>query len=78
MLVAAATYGGIIFLLRSWSGFQTLVPQAPLAADLLSQLGLALVSPSGYVVPFEVASILLLAALIGAIVIAWPRKESES
>ena len=37
-------------------------------------LGQALVSPDGYVLPFEVASVLLLAALIGAIMIAWERK----
>jgi NADH:ubiquinone oxidoreductase subunit 6 (subunit J) len=34
------------------------------------------VSPDQLVIPFEVASVLLLAALIGAIVIARPQKES--
>jgi len=34
-------------------------------------LGVALVSPNGFVLPFELASVLLLAALIGAIMIAW-------
>jgi NADH:ubiquinone oxidoreductase subunit 6 (subunit J) len=33
-------------------------------------LGLALVSGNGFVIPFEVASLLLTAAMIGAIVIA--------
>jgi len=37
-------------------------------------LGQALVSPNYYVIPFEVASVLLLAALIGAIMVAWERK----
>ncbi len=37
----------------------------------ITTLGLALVSPNGYVLPFELASVLLLAALIGAIVVAW-------
>lgn len=37
----------------------------------ITTLGIALVSPNGYVLPFELASVLLLAALIGAIVIAW-------
>ena len=36
--------------------------------------GAALVAPNGYVLPFELASILLLAAMIGAIIIAWERK----
>jgi NADH-quinone oxidoreductase subunit J len=46
---------------------------APLAADAdpISQLGQELVSPNAYVIPFELASVLLLAALIGAIVVAW-------
>ncbi len=42
--------------------------------DSLQALGVALVSPDAYVLPFELASVLLLAALIGAIVIAWDRK----
>ena len=40
----------------------------------LADLGVALVSPNAYVLPFEVASVLLLAALIGAIVVAWDRR----
>jgi NADH:ubiquinone oxidoreductase subunit 6 (subunit J) len=48
----------------------------PLAsnADPLRELGVALVSPGAYVLPFELASVLLLAALIGSIVVAWERK----
>ena len=41
---------------------------------MVQVLGDALVSPNGFVLPFEVASVLLLAALIGAIFIAWERK----
>jgi len=37
------------------------------------QLGEALVSPNAYVLPFELASVLLLAAMIGAIVVAWKK-----
>ncbi len=48
------------------------------APDLLAasvdQLGVALVSVDQYVLPFEVASILLLAALIGSIAVAWPEE----
>lgn len=39
------------------------------------QLGTALVSVDQYVLPFELASVLLLAALIGAIVVAWPESK---
>jgi len=48
------------------------------APDILSatvdQLGAALVSVDQYVLPFEVASVLLLAALIGSIAVAWPEE----
>jgi NADH-quinone oxidoreductase subunit J len=43
----------------------------------LKELGVALVDVNQYVLPFEVASVLLLAALIGAIVIARPATEEE-
>jgi len=43
----------------------------------VQQLGIALVSPDAYVVPFEVASVLLLAALVGSIFIAWPEKKES-
>jgi NADH-quinone oxidoreductase subunit J len=42
---------------------------------MVRELEIALVSPQGYVLPFEVASVLLLAALIGSIVVAWERKS---
>ena len=49
------------------------------APDLLAasvdQLGAALVSVDQYVLPFEVASVLLLAALIGSIAVAWPEES---
>jgi len=41
-----------------------------LVEDSLPLLGRTFVSPSGFVLPFEVASILLVAALIGAVTIA--------
>lgn len=52
---------------------QTNVLAPALDGDLnaISQLGALLVSPDAYVLPFELASILLLAALIGSIVVAW-------
>ncbi|RMG97680.1 MAG: NADH-quinone oxidoreductase subunit J [Chloroflexi bacterium] len=43
----------------------------------VAELGRALVSSDAYVIPFEIASVLLLAALIGAIVVAWPKAEDE-
>ncbi|MFZ0548318.1 MAG: NADH-quinone oxidoreductase subunit J [Candidatus Promineifilaceae bacterium] len=43
----------------------------------ISQLGVVLVSPNAYVVPFEVASVLLLAALVGSIFIAFQEKKES-
>jgi NADH-quinone oxidoreductase subunit J len=47
-----------------------LQPVADVSADSLVALGTALVDPGQYVLPFEVASVLLAGALIGAIYIA--------
>lgn len=47
----------------------------PVIEESVLQLGTALVSVEQYVLPFELASVLLLAALIGAIVVAWPERE---
>ena len=64
-----------------WRTWPTSEFDAPAAAgpDVLSEsaveMGKALVSPDLYVLPFEVVSVLLLAALVGAVVIAWPEKK---
>ena len=50
-----------------WKGAHTLLPPLPVGAENLMSLGQGLVAPNGYVIPFEVASVLLLAALVGAI-----------
>jgi NADH-quinone oxidoreductase subunit J len=62
-------------MLSSWSGFQSLLPEMPQDFDSIQVLGTALVSPEGYVVPFEIASLLLVAALIGAVAVAWERRS---
>lgn len=74
LVLAAVMFAALAFLLIQWSGMGTTA--APLAqrSDPLLQLGQALVSPDQYVLPFELASVLLLAALIGALVVAAERK----
>lgn len=74
LFIAVVVFGGLTWMLSSWSGLQA--PAAPLSDrfDTLRELGVALVSPDAYVLAFELASVLLLAALIGAVVIAWDRK----
>jgi NADH-quinone oxidoreductase subunit J len=74
-LLSLILFGGLTWLLSTWSGFHTPLPAMPAGRDMVRELGIALVSPQGYVLPFEVASVLLLAALIGAIVVAWERKS---
>jgi NADH:ubiquinone oxidoreductase subunit 6 (subunit J) len=55
-------------------------PEVPaeLMSDSVVRLGEAFVSPVAYVLPFEIASVLLLAALVGAIIVAWPKAEDEA
>jgi NADH:ubiquinone oxidoreductase subunit 6 (subunit J) len=43
----------------------------------VARLGVSFVSADAFVVPFEIASVLLLAALVGAIVVAWPKAEDQ-
>jgi NADH-quinone oxidoreductase subunit J len=73
-LLAAATFAGLFFLLQSWSGFSKTAAPVPAGFDAISQLGNVLTSPAGYVLPFEVASVLLLAALVGAVYLAFNKK----
>ena len=47
------------------------------ASGDVARLGQALADPNGFAIPFEVASILLVAALIGTIYIALERKGGE-
>jgi NADH-quinone oxidoreductase subunit J len=72
-LVSAMFFSGLAWLLNSWEGFTMRAAPLPPGVDPLQELGTALVSPNMYVLPFELASILLLAALIGALIIAWER-----
>jgi len=46
--------------------------------QVVVQLGADFVSANAYVIPFLVASMLLLAALIGSIYVAWPQVEDEA
>ncbi len=67
-IVAALVMATLGFVLLSQ--FSGVWPEAGVPEDSISQLGAALVNSQAYFVPFEVASVLLLAALIGAIVVA--------
>ena len=74
LVIALVVFGGLVWLLSSWGGVQAAAPPLSARFDSLRQLGIALVSPDAYVLAFELASVLLLAAMIGALFIAWERK----
>ncbi len=74
-LIALLLFAGIALILINWPGFNTLATDLANPAGRISQLGLALVSADQYVLPFELASILLVAAMIGAIYVAGEKKQ---
>jgi NADH-quinone oxidoreductase subunit J len=73
-LLSVLTFGGLYFILQGWTGLSKTASDIPSGFDAVSELGNALVSPDAYVLPFEVASVLLVAALIGAVYVAFNRK----
>jgi len=73
-LVAALTLAGLVGMLRGWSGLSKFAADLPSGFDAVGGLGNALIQPNAFVLPFEVASVLLLAALIGAVYVSFDRK----
>lgn len=75
-LLAVMTFAGLFFLLQGWGGMSNTAADIPAGFDAITELGTALTSPTAYVLPFEVASVLLVAALVGAVYVAFnPRFE---
>jgi NADH-quinone oxidoreductase subunit J len=74
-LVAILFFAGIALIFINWQDFETLQPELADSSGKLSELGLALVSPDQYVLPFELASVLLVAGMIGAIFVAGEKKQ---
>jgi len=77
-LLAVLTFGGLFSLLQGWSGLSKTVAAIPSGFDAVSELGNALTSPAGYVLPFEIASVLLVAALVGAVYVAFNPRSGDS
>ena len=73
-LIAVLVFAGLFALLQGWNGLSTTALEIPAGFDAIANLGDALVSPDAYVLPFEVASVLLVAALVGAVYVAFNRK----
>jgi NADH-quinone oxidoreductase subunit J len=74
-LIGLLILAGLVFLILSIPGVSRTAATIPAGLDSVLALGTALVSPDAYVLPFEVASILLLAALIGAVYVATQDKK---
>ena len=74
LLLALALFAGLVWMTVTWDGATTTAVPLDSRADPIRELGSALVAPDGFVLAFELASILLLGALIGALMIAWEHK----
>ena len=74
-LLGLLTFGGLYVILSKWDGLMNKPAPIPGGADqTVTSLGIALTLPNSYLLPFEVASILLLAALIGSVYVAMNKK----
>jgi len=65
-LASVAVFAGLAVVVVSWPGIRAAAGAGPDGSMILN-FGLDLVDPNKFVMPFEVASVLLLGALIGAI-----------
>jgi NADH-quinone oxidoreductase subunit J len=75
-LVAVLLFAGLVVMLGQVPAVTTQADELPIPeGELLSLLGTALVDVNAFVLPFEVASVLLLAALIGSLVVARPMEH---
>ncbi len=78
-LLSIVGVGGLVGALAKWSGFSILRTGMDTSQSgeiqSIAELGRMFVSPDNYAIPFEVASVLLMGALIGAIYIANEQKD---
>jgi len=73
---AFLAFAGLVMMLGDWLPANTTAPEFD-SSSMVASLGAAFFSGDGYVIPTLAASILLLAALIGAIFVAWRRAKVE-
>ena len=76
-LVAVLSAGVLIWSLSKRPAFSAVAPPAETGEAVVRDLGLQLFSGEGYLIPTIVASVLLLAALVAAIRIAFPIQAEE-
>jgi NADH-quinone oxidoreductase subunit J len=78
VIAALLLFGSLALLFTQAPLLGTEAPALTMGSEaMLEELGLALVDVNRYIVPFEVASVLLLAALVGSIIVAWPGRKSQ-
>ncbi|MGB8215426.1 MAG: NADH-quinone oxidoreductase subunit J [Anaerolineales bacterium] len=74
-LLGVAVLAGLVNLILNAMNVYRTAAALPVGLDTVRALGMALVSPDAYVLPFEVASVLMLAALVGAVYVATVDKK---
>jgi NADH-quinone oxidoreductase subunit J len=74
-IAAILMFAGVLVTLFTWPDFKTSLPEMAGEVDTLAELGRSLVSVNAYVIPFELASVLLVAAMIGAIYVSLEKKK---
>jgi NADH-quinone oxidoreductase subunit J len=76
-IIAIIALGGILLALFTWPQGQAISSALSNAQKDIGEIGLAFLDPEGYLIPFEIASILLLAALVGGIYVGIEHKGEE-
>ncbi len=76
-LLSLLVLSGLVFLIQTQGASSQTTAALPSGLDPLRELGTSLVSQNAYVLPFEVSSILLLAALVGAIYVALGKRPDR-
>jgi NADH-quinone oxidoreductase subunit J len=69
-LLSLALFAALWAVFQQVPGLQNVTGTQAIPADSLQRLGFGFVDPNQYALPFELASVLLLIALVGSIVIA--------
>lgn len=76
-IVAVFALAGLLLAFFTWPQAGTLTISLTDAQRDIGEIGMALLDPEGYLIPFEVSSILLLAALVGAVHVGITRRGGD-
>ncbi len=76
-IIGLIALAGLLLAIFTWPQADSFTTPLTDAQRDIGEMGLALLDPEGYLIPFEVSSILLLAALVGAVHVGISRKEED-